>query len=175
VLQRAPLPSEVEAILQQFPGPVTLHPGFWKVLIGSAIALFAVVLGVFGIKTGTWAGVLSGGFIALFFGIGAPVAIWASLRGMNDLRLTRDGFEFPRTLRGCKRHQWRDVQDFAPMYVGKMWHVAYNDETRKRSWMGHNALLPDTYRLGAANLAMLMAAWRQRALAGAQGSSSVSQ
>ena len=176
------LTSKADAVLRQFPGPVTLRPSPWKVVAITLICLPLAALAAWAIWSGPPLGILIIS-ILLFacFGLGGIAAVVALFGGAVDLTLTADGMEFRNTWRGPLRRRWDQVAGFAPMHVANAWRVVYEDETVRNSWQGKQRLLPDTYRMGAMNMAALLAAWRERALAACKpegksyGSSSVSQ
>jgi hypothetical protein len=91
--------------------------------------------------------------------------MWTSL----DL----EGFETRDVWGSRKRWIWSDADGFAIQDINHWPSVIFDDanpakgwwEAINRAYVGGQASLPDTYGLGAKNLANLMIAWRQRALA----------
>ncbi len=111
----------------------------------------------------------SGGFFALCGLIAFPLMLGVGTR----LVLDRDGFTC-RTLFNSFRCQWRDCSEFSATFqhlrrvVGFDLLTAEADHPRfaavARGLTGHSGGLPDTYGLGADDLADLMNRFRARAL-----------
>jgi len=159
---------EIDSILARFPGPVTLDASRRKwalVLLGSA--LFAA--------GGVWMlvdGEAKGWFVFAVFGPGTIVAAVALLPGACALTLDQDGFETT-TLFRRSRWDWRGVTGFNVISVPKTLvgfdHSGLNERRVAQlnaAVFGSSAALPDTYGLRSENLALLMALWRDRAMAG---------
>src|SRR5262249_31080926 len=167
-------PEKVVEILNQFPGPVMLYPSKLKWTLLLLGMLFIIALGAWGL----WMFVTEGGLLylliagVLFFYCGFQairVAI-ALISGAMWLRLDAQGFEFRFPGRQVRRG-WDDVAEFTTRTANWWSYVVYTDRTpakwRELSrllFFGGNAWLPDTYGLGAKNLADLMNAWRKSAL-----------
>jgi hypothetical protein len=87
------------------------------------------------------------------------------------LQLDARGFEF-RCPGQHVRRRWANVAEFATMTANYLSYVVYADGTQANWWelnriwfFDRKAWLRDTYGLGAKNLADVMNAWRERALA----------
>jgi hypothetical protein len=117
----------------------------------------------------------SGWFVLVFFGACTIVAAMLLLPGAGGLSLDRQGFRATSLFRGFDA-RWQDVSGFEPVSIPPSLQklVGYDDiklagrAAAKLSIAiaGHNSALPDTYGLSAQDLAWLMAAWRDRTLAG---------
>jgi hypothetical protein len=177
------LAPKADAILRQFPGPVTLHPSPWKSVIVALMLVPLAVMSALLIRSGAPPFIF---VIAVLLGVvgalGPFVMVAVLVTGANNLTLTAESLEFRNTLRGPVRWRWDQVSGFATIHVAHAWRVVYDDETKRGSRWGTQRLLPDTYRIGATNMAALLTAWRERALAARKlsadapyGSSSVSQ
>jgi hypothetical protein len=157
----------VSDILARFPGPVRLYPSRQKWLLllvfSGAIAVSAVVMARNG-DSSAWFG-------ALFFGLGAISAALMLCRDAASLMLDADGFVmtnlFIRT-----RMRWQDTSNFEMSSMRPMVeYVGFDNITNdpkllrpiRKLLAYHNARLADTYGLGAEDLAMLMAKWRDLA------------
>src|SRR5262249_11150735 len=88
-------------------------------------------------------------------------------------RLDFEGFETQDLWGRRKRRHWHDTDRFTVRWVNHWRCIVYDDVNPASDWwdalnrwyVGGKSMLPDTYGLGANNLAYLMTAWRQRALA----------
>jgi hypothetical protein len=164
--------TDPAAILARFPGPVRLTPSPRKWLLVLAGCLAFVLIGVWmrnDDAVGAWFGIA-------FFGLGVPIAGAMLLPGAASLVLDADGFEVTNLFRRYRAH-WANVTGFTVAGVApsgtKM--VVYDAAAGKHNLLGEistrlvgrNAGLPDTYQLAPADLASLMAGWRERA-AGSQ-------
>jgi len=148
----------------------------WIVLLVGQISL-AVVSMITSVwlylQTGLTIGVISGSFVALFSALFAIVGTFALVTKEMWARLDAEGFE-TRTVWGSRRRRrWRETAGFAPLWINFWHYTAYDDDNPPSGWWdaanrayaGGKSFFPDTYGLGAKNLADLMTAWRQRALA----------
>jgi hypothetical protein len=159
----------VDAILAQFPGPVTLYPSRAKwLLVFLGCGLFAAG-GIWMVATAD----ANGWFVLPFFAIGTIVAGVMLLPGAAALVLERDGFQTTTLFRrSCS--DWRDVSEFESVRIREAMRrmVVYDDVNLagramaeiSAGFTGRNAGLPDTYGLAAGDLADLMTLWRERAL-----------
>jgi hypothetical protein len=160
-----PTPS---ALISRFPGPLRLVPSRRKWLLVLAGCLAFVTIGIFFRGDNPVVGWLS----IAFFGLGVPVAGAMLLPGAAGLVLDADGFDVTNMFRRY-RVRWINVTGFTvasvPPSLNKM--VVYDDAAGKHNLLGEistglvgrNAGLPDTYGMAAADLAQLMAGWRERA------------
>jgi len=160
----------VAEILNQFPGPVMLYPSklTWVPNVVTIVP-FMIALGAWGL----WMFVTEGGLVYLLAGWLLFEAIRVTIGFMTGamwLRLDAQGFEFrfagPRV-----RRDWDDVAEFTTTMFNWWWFVVYADRTPAKWWelsrilFFRNAWFRDTYGLSAKDLADVMNAWRERALA----------
>jgi hypothetical protein len=174
--------SRVDAVLAQFPGPLTLQVSRLKMSLRLLGSLTVVAVGIWltWTKGYNWEGLI-------FFGLWAIVYAVMLLPGAGGLRLDRDGFETTILFRH-HRSRWQDVSEFdvwspaggiARMVgmddtrsVEVLEMVVYNNKNlarRVRAKLGLaiascEAGLPNTDGLAASDLAILMTRWRERAL-----------
>jgi hypothetical protein len=170
--------NKVDAILARFPGPVTLRVSRLKVLALFAGSLAFVVGGVCLIVfvKGDPEARLAGMAGVLFFGVCAVIAAVMMLPGAGSLTLDAEGFEVCSLFRR-RRIAWPQASRFTVATLklpgnNDQHMVGYDDDALKgfgadfsRDKLGRNAALPDTYRLSHEELARLLTAWRERALA----------
>jgi hypothetical protein len=162
--------AQVEAVLQRFPGPVTLYRSRRKwllVLLGCLVFTLAGI-GMIADNNDPW-----GWFTLIFFGFGSMIAALSLLPGAGALTLERDGFVTGSLFRR-QRVSWQDANEFAaveiPPSMLKM--VVFDQQSTANRTLaklnaaiaGHNGYLPDTYGLSADALARLMTLWRERAI-----------
>jgi hypothetical protein len=163
--------SRVDAILAQFPGPVTLYASRAKWLLALVICLLFVAAAIWGMwSMGTTD---PRGWMALiFFGVGAVVAGAMLIPGVMALRLDHDGFERVWLFHRCSLSPWEDVSEFKWIIVQVNTMVIYNNKSlsgrmssklRAALW-GRTNGLPDTYDLSGDELVDVMSHWRERAL-----------
>ena len=175
--------------LGQFPGPIKLVPSTLKwipILVGMTfvVALGAIFVFLFFLDGGV---ILLPIGLLLFFYCGFVVlrSMLAFASGRMWLTLDEHGFAY-RFPGHDGRATWDGVAEFEVWPVQYLNYVTYADGKPTRWWQlnrlyfGGGTWIPDTYGLGAENLAALMNAWRKRALAQPgsgepYGSSSVSQ
>ncbi len=161
--------SKPDRILQQFPGPVTLHPSRIKFLILLAGSLGFSVGGYYMVRDGA-----SGGWFVLgFFGLCTLISVMLTLPGASGLTLDRDGFRVSSMYRRAHT-RWRDAGGFITSGLPPSGYVmvVYDDATIRSGKLaaanikltGRNSGLPNTYGLEADELAELMVAWRERAM-----------
>ncbi len=163
--------NEGDAILAQFPGPVTLYPSRrkWLLLLLTAAAFTAA--GVDMVVTAHphgWA-------VLIFFGAGMIVSTVMLLPGAAQLTLDRDGFTAVSLFR-ASRSRWQNVTGFQAIsipYSAKAM-VGFDDVTAKgkalaelsTAMAGRSGALPDNYGISVEELVRLMAQWRERAVSG---------
>ena len=161
----------MQALLLQFPGPLTLYPNRSKwILLFAVSASFAAFGAVVLVKQDSSAMMW---FCVLFFAVCAVVFGAYLLPGSASLTLDTDGFRVKHFYFVRKSH-WQTVTNIqaasAPPSRTKF--VRYND-TQWNGWklarwetarLGYNAMLPDTYGMSADDLAELMTQWRDRVL-----------
>jgi hypothetical protein len=166
------LTDKAAQLLARYPGPVMLYPSRKKwltVFLGGAAFTAG---GVMMVRSGE----PLGWFVLGFFALVAVIAAAALLPGAGKLTLDRDGFEAT-TLFRRHRARWADTDGFDSAVVPPSHQalVVYDDRTLpsgglagiNTSITGRNSALGDTYGFAAADLAALMAAWRERAVRGA--------
>jgi hypothetical protein len=170
--------GKVVAILAQFPGPVTLRASKLKwivVLVGNAfIGVGGVVLSLWSyLQGGLTIGVVAGSVVGLFCVLAATVGTFSLVTERMWAKLDTEGFD-TQNVWGRRRHRrWQDTDGFTAQWINFWPCTVYDDvnpasgwwEALNRAYIGGKSLLPDTYGLGAENLAYLMTAWRQSALA----------
>jgi hypothetical protein len=159
--------SRVDAMLAQFPGPVTLYPSRLKYSLLLLVSALFVAGGVAMVRSAAPAGWL----VLIFFGLCAVFFVMLLLPGAAALLLDRDGFEMTSLFRR-HRARWRDVSAFEVVAIHLKTMVVYNDKNLAGRALaklsiaiaGRNAGLPDTYGLSGTALADLMTRWRECAL-----------
>jgi hypothetical protein len=161
--------KDISTVLAAFPGPVTLYRSMTKWLI--------MLLGCVAFTGGGIAMIQSheesGWLVAIFFGVGTLVSLVALLPGGSYVKLDRDGFEISSLYRRS-RVLWKSATGFEVRTVppSSKAMVVFDDAEAKRralaalnvTLVGHNSALPDTYGFEAADLAVLMARWREHAV-----------
>jgi hypothetical protein len=162
--------TDPAAILDRFPGPLTLYPSRRKWLLVSAGGAAFAIGGAWMIRGGD----PKGWFVLIFFAAVALVAAVAMLPGAGALTLDRDGFEITNLFRR-HRIRWRDASNFTAARIppARQRFVLFDQASASGrlvanvnvAIVGRNASLPDTYGQPADELAELMAAWRASALA----------
>jgi hypothetical protein len=163
--------AQVETILLQFPGPVTLYRSRrkWLLVLLGCLVFTAAGIGMVADNNDPW-----GWFTLIFFGLGSVIAARSLLPGAGALTLEQNGFVI-RNLFHSYRVPWQDAAEFEaveiPPSMLKM--VVFDQQSTVNRTLsklnvaiaGHNGSLPDTYGLSADTLARLMTLWRERALA----------
>jgi hypothetical protein len=164
-----PPAKDAGAILAAFPGPVTLYPSRkkWLVLLAAGIAFTAAGIGMIHEH------VSMGWPIVLLFGAGILISLVVLLPGASGLKLDRNGFEITNLYRRS-RVPWKAAMGFEAKVIppsSREMIVFDNAEAKggtlaalNKGLVGHNSGLPDTYGFKAADLAALMAQWRERAV-----------
>ncbi len=132
--------------------PILLRPKRPQFLLLAAICLAFVLIGVWMIARGEWAG----WFCCGFFGLGIPVALISMLPNASSLELNSEGFTV-RSLFRAGKTRWEDVSDFGVGRIGPNAMVMFNFvDSYKRAvpirWVnsaltGYEAALPDCYGL----------------------------
>jgi hypothetical protein len=175
--------AKAKEILGRFPGPVTLYPS--KLKWGS-IFVTMICIGALGVWSLIWdeyepaIGVnrhtFEGAFLIIVGSVGAVLAGCGLVTNSMFLALDATGFVC-RTVWPHMRCSWRDTDRFTTvdvmLYRVMVHRVAFDDATRNagfwstltRGVYGRNNQLPDAYGLPAEDLARLLTAWRERALA----------
>ena len=161
--------KDIGAILASFPGPVMLYrsPTKWLILLLSSAVFTAGGVDMIRMHAD------KGWLVTIFFGIGVLVSLAALLPGGSCMKLDRDGFEITSLYRRS-RVLWKAATGFEAKVVppsSKMMVMFDNAEAKgttvaalNSGLVGRNSGLPDTYGFKAADLAALMAQWRERAL-----------
>ena len=111
--------------------------------------------------------------VGLSLSVLAVVEMFAILTERMWAKLDAEGFETRDVWGRRERRRWHDTDRFTIQRVNYVPFTVYDDVNPASDWwdalnrwyIGGKSLLPDTYGLGAKNLAFLMTAWRQRALA----------
>ena len=175
------LSEKAAKTLSQFPGPVTLHPSKlkWSVLFFGTTLI--ALMGAWDFWDGSvhmedYEHMIRGPFLLIVGGLGAALMGIGLVTKSMFLTLNATGFECGFVWSRMRR-SWRDADRFTAvtmMVKGiTQYFVAFDDATRTAGFWnavalaidGRNRRLPDTYGLKAADLARLMTAWRERALA----------
>jgi hypothetical protein len=171
--------DEVEDIVAQFPGPITLVPSpvkWWIVTILGTAMTMAGILTVFVAvsqfregKEGAGIGIGMGVFGTSFFGLATAVGVACLLPGRSFLRLDESGFEAVHPFRKQK-FRWGEVSDFG-LYRGKGSSFVMFRTASPRVWGKLNSILtgwdgglPDTYGFEARDLVKLMMNWQSMAM-----------
>lgn len=145
-----------------------LRPSPRKWLVVLAIAATFTAVGTMMVGDGA-----SGGwFVTIFFGLCTAIGLVVLLPGSMFLEVRRDGFETSHLFRR-RRFAWSEVGRFSAVEVVSRPMVAFDRIGAAPSRLGKlsaaiagaNDALPDTYGMDAAELAALMNAARERALA----------
>lgn len=151
------------------PGEVYLRPSILKWSFVTITSLMFVVIALLYFSQ---AGpVIEWGTI-FFFGLGVIVGIMQLVPGMSYLRLAPDGFVVKSAYRTWKLIRWDSVSGFRVHRARYNKMVVFDYAGRpdralaavNRVIAGAQAGLPDTYGLGAEDLAALLNRWRNRAL-----------
>jgi hypothetical protein len=172
------MPDPVEAILQRFPGPVTLNASRKKWGLMLLVAIGFVGGGVYVLffdhserapgsflRIVFWVGLV-------FFGLAIPLAGVLLLRpNASRIVLDRNGFETTQLFRS-RRTLWNDAIGFQVFSLRGNPMVVFDDAKQKgrnlallnTSLAGRNSGVPDTYGLAAEDLVRLMNQWRERTL-----------
>lgn len=164
--------ADTVAILERFPGPVTLYQSRnkWLLVLALAVALMLGVSLVIGNGDAIgWSALLFLAAVALF------AYISLLLPSLGALTLDRDGFELVGLFRRF-RIRWRDASGFVAAYMPRTQqrYVLFDDAAPDMRLLaklstavaGHSSALTGMYEVPADELAWLMASWRERALAG---------
>jgi hypothetical protein len=168
--------DSVGNILLRFPGPIMLRPSLNRCSIlllgyaaGMGLGFLEVVLG----DDIGWLGALGiqpswlGWFLVATFGAMMLAGVFAPR--IRSLRLDQDGFEIVSFIRR-RSVRWSDVDHFEAIEPYPWMKVVAFDISNARKGLsalflsGHTHALDDTFGLHAADLAMLMKEWRERAL-----------
>jgi hypothetical protein len=163
------------ATLAKFPGPVTLQPSKQKWAGMFLLGLITAALGALPLllldPTGGW-DMESYFWVGFFIVLGVLFMVLTPI-ALVKVRMTLDaaGFEM-RSVGYTRRRHWKDVRFFSTAAVGPINMVAYVDSTRHGFWAdvdgrflsGPNALLVDSFGFTPDELAVLINAWRRRAL-----------
>jgi hypothetical protein len=160
--------GEGEEIAAKFPGPITLVPsrGKWWTygVLNGFVTIMSIILILHGLVVAM--------FLTAVFGIATMISVIALIPGSMSLQLNEKGFGVTKFFRTQIFH-WSDVSDFGVCTFRGYQMIVFNAaKARLGIWdkmnaalAGKNGYLPDTFGLGAADLANLMARWRERALA----------
>lgn len=159
--------GEAETLLARFPGPVTIYPGRFKLLIALAIFAGLTVFSVYLLQQAieAWSSDVIRASLALLVcgGITGSVVILL-LPGAMRLTLDADGLEMVKYFRR-DRFSWRSVGGFRveEADADTKWKIVKFDDLRRGGKI--TRALPINYPLPVDELARLLAQWRERALA----------
>lgn len=182
---------QAETILERFPGPVTLHVGRRRRLVGLAFSLAVTVVFAWiwianpGPQYRSYDWVMMPVTILLFGGLTIRAVILLLFPGSASLTLDANGFEIGHVFRRI-RLPWRGVSGFRVEttkwrsgFGGPLRQIMYDalDTSAERRGSAKVArVLPEIYglpRLRGYEFAWLMNEWRQRALATSPAETSV--
>jgi hypothetical protein len=177
--------NNVEDMVTQFPGPITLVPSRkkWWTLAGASasvasVSIFAIFYSRFHLHGDTrvdaeftleWAS-----FCTVVFGCGFIVSVLNLRTSASFLRLDARGFTTASPFLGKRVFRWSDVSDFDALYYKKYNYstVIFKTAVPRRGLLvkintilarGRNDWLPDTYGLEASDLVWLMTTWQNTA------------
>jgi hypothetical protein len=159
---RVEMGERAATILATFPGPVRLAPSRLK---WGVIFVIGLVFSLAGVAMLTDEGAAGWSAIAVSTAIALLAAAMLWLPRAGGLVLDRDGFEVL-SLGTRQRTRWEDADNFRSGWqtgrsLGRT--VLYDDARLKGFLPGR---LPETYGMGAHDLALLLTAWRERAPGG---------
>ena len=169
--------SQVDAILAKFPGPVMLTIPTGRRLLGLVVGICGTALFIwFWMTPGyyrSYGWIMEPVGIVFFAGLTIRAVILLLFPRYASLTLDAEGFTITHVFHHFRR-SWREVSDFS-VETRHIWrcgphrHVAYGllDSAAARS-RAKKKMVPDLYgepRLHGDELARLLNAWRQRALA----------
>ncbi len=156
---RAEMGERAATILATFPGPVRLAPSRLK---WGLIFVIGLVFSLGGVALLTDEGAAGWSAIAVSAAIALLAAAMLWLPRAGGLVLDREGFEVL-SLGTRQRTRWDDADNFRAGWQagrGLARTVVYDDARLKGFLPGR---LPETYGMGAHDLALLLTAWRERA------------
>jgi hypothetical protein len=172
--------TDTVALLERFPGPVTLYLSPNKLLLvlaGCSVLAFGAALIVRDGHIVGWYGHMIVWLGLVFFAACAlKAALALLLPNVGALTLDRGGFEFVGLFRRF-RTRWQDTSGFVARRIHPphlIRGVLYNDAAvgsrligkLNDALMGHTSGLMPFYEVSVDELAWLMTMWRERALAG---------
>jgi hypothetical protein len=150
-------------------GELVLRPGRSRVLGVLALCGGFTAVGAWMVAGGEWLGWL----VAGFFGLGVAICAVLLLPGSASLRLGPEGFEVCSLFR-ARSYRWADVEGFGVTSVGGNRMVAFNFAPAFPSsavarrlavlMIGWEGALPDTYGIGAGELAALLNSYKHAAV-----------
>jgi hypothetical protein len=166
---------DVDSILARFPGPVrlTAAKGMIRIIMIGGL-VFEFLLGR-SLIAGEGDPLTLVGVMIVVLAVVLRSAVLIVRPDGLALTLNRDGFTVRYLLR-AKTRAWSEVGDFTAWTSRRFDLTVYNDRSRstgmiervlsrlRKARFGRDAVLPDTYHLGAERLAKLMSLWQQRAL-----------
>jgi hypothetical protein len=162
------LSEKAAAILDQFPGPVTLYPEAMQAkartvfgpftLLFLGIAVWSALDSSMGAIPGAFSLALAGAFGFL------TVRLLRAKSGVATL--DANALTYQMAFGSPRRFAWKDVDGFAT-FSGRYSDVGVNFEelTTSATFPSVKPSLPDRYGLQPIDLAHLLTAWRERALA----------
>lgn len=160
--------------MKDFKGPLpetlTLKPSRTRWML---LFLVAVSFSISAVWVVTTIDVVPRVITAVFFGIGALIAIPGMLGYKSELVLDRKGFTCATPFRTFQR-DWKDCSTFSAIRIGLSRFVSFSsapDEKAhpnlaevNRKIIGESGMLPDTYGMTAEELAELLNRFRSRSL-----------
>jgi hypothetical protein len=168
-----PLSMKAAAILNQFPGPVTLHPSRLKWTVFFVPMAMIAGLGAWSMWDGAtqadWWEIGWGLYLLLIGGTLAAMSVAATLTNFMTLTLDAEGLRYRRY-----RCLWKNADRFGAVWstVPGLNTIVFHDAMRPVGFWysigGMNVRLGDTFGLRADDFASLLTAWRERALAQSQ-------
>ena len=168
-----PLSKRASALLEQFPGSVTIRYSKWCYAVPFALFVIAAA-SIVSLVWQTWPRVLTNGpalgwllVLVLLLGVPASALVLSLIKGLPRILLTADGIACE-ALVGSWRRPWADVAQFTPrvVYLG-FWDLSQPrglwDRLNRVGSRGRRFLF-NMFELRTAELGQLLAAWRERAL-----------
>ena len=168
------LSPRVTRLLQQFPGPATVHVARWKIALLFAPNAILTAYLIY-LLWPYWPRIIRVESMAVFWGLAMIVLPWALsiaavavvfFKDIPRIALDADGVAL-HSLFGVRRSQWKNVSNF----VSRLVYTSFSDAVDRAGFWdrinryGGRIFFRGVYELSARDLAQLMTAWRERALA----------
>lgn len=159
----------VAAVLDSFPGPVTLQPVFWLRLAILAPAVVTALVGLDVAVTGYATTGEPDGMGMTLLAVCGAISLWLVLDLLpgNGLTLDADGF---RSVMWHRRrsYTWAEVANFRAVHDGERHVVVFDLATggghRMRPDLFFDDELADLYGMTPDSLVLLMTSWQRRAM-----------